>query len=246
MSEIKRYRAAVFDMDGTILDTITDLTASLNEACRLTGHRADFTKDDVRHFFGSGAEVAAQRALAVEKGYSLREVGTLGVTKSAAAFGITDEAANAVIAAFAAYYGEHCDDATGPYPGILALLKKLKAAGVRIAVVSNKLDEAVQVLNRVHFEGLFEEAKGERSDIRRKPAPDMVFAVLESLQVRPEEAVYIGDTEVDMLTAKNSGMDCISVDWGFRSREALEALGAKRIVDRAEEVFDLIVGNEDA
>ncbi len=74
----------------------------------------------------------------------------------------------------------------------------------------------------------------------------MVFAVLESLQVRPEEAVYIGDTEVDMLTAKNSGMDCISVDWGFRSREALEALGAKRIADRAEEVFDLIVGNEDA
>lgn len=244
MSELTHYRAAVFDMDGTILDTITDLTASLNEACRETGHRADFTRDDVRHFFGSGAEVAVQRALAVEKEYSVKEVGALGVDKRAEDFGISEEAANAVIAAFAAYYGEHCDDATGPYPGILALLKQLKAAGVRIAVVSNKLDEAVQVLNRVHFEGLFEEARGERADIRRKPAPDMVLAVLQSLQVKPEEAVYIGDTEVDMLTAKNSGMDCISVDWGFRSREALEKLGAKQIADRAEEIFALVTGRE--
>lgn len=244
MSELTHYRAAVFDMDGTILDTITDLTASLNEACRETGHRADFTRDDVRHFFGSGAEVAVQRALAVEKEYSVKEVGALGVDKRAEDFGISEEAANAVIAAFAAYYGEHCDDATGPYPGILALLKQLKAAGVRIAVVSNKLDEAVQVLNRVHFEGLFEEARGERADIRRKPAPDMVLAVLQSLQVKPEEAVYIGDTEVDMLTAKNSGMDCISVDWGFRSREALEELGAKQIADRAEEIFALVTGRE--
>ena len=227
MSEMKRYRAAVFDMDGTILDTITDLTGSLNEACRKTGHRANFTKDDVRHFFGSGAEVAAQ----------------LGVNRRAADFGVSEEAANAVIAAFAAHYAVHCDDATGPYPGILALLRRLKAAGVQIAVVSNKLDEAVQVLNRVHFEGLFEEAKGERADIRRKPAPDMVFAVLVSLGLKPEEAVYIGDTEVDMETARNTGMDCISVSWGFRSREALKALGATRIVDRAEEIYDMIVGN---
>ena len=245
MRETKHYRAAVFDMDGTILDTITDLTSSLNEACRKTGHRADFTKDDVRHFFGSGAEVAAQRALAVEKGYSLREVGALGVNRRAAEFGVSEEAANAVIAAFAAHYNVHCDDATGPYPGILALLRRLKAAGVQIAVVSNKLDEAVQVLNRVHFEGLFEEAKGERADIRRKPAPDMVFAVLASLGLKPEEAVYIGDTEVDMETARNSGMDCISVSWGFRSREALEALGATHIVDRADEIYDLIVENKD-
>ena len=189
---MKRYRAAVFDMDGTILDTITDLTSSLNEACRKTGHRANFTKDDVRHFFGSGAEVAAQRALAVEKGYTLREVGALGVNRRAADFGVSEETANAVIAAFAAHYAVHCDDATGPYPGILALLRRLKTAGVQIAVVSNKLDEAVQVLHRV---------------------------------------------------ARNSGMDCISVSWGFRSREALEALGATHIVDRAEEIFDMIVGN---
>ena len=170
-------------------------------------------------------------------------MGALGVNRRAADFGVSEEAANAVIAAFAAHYAVHCDDATGPYPGILALLRRLKAAGVQIAVVSNKLDEAVQVLNRVHFEGLFEEAKGERADIRRKPAPDMVFAVLASLGLKPEEAVYIGDTEVDMETARNSGMDCISVSWGFRSREALEALGATHIVDRAEEIYDMIVGN---
>ena len=243
MSERKHYRAAVFDMDGTILDTLTDLTSSLNEACRKTGHRSDFTREDVRHFFGSGAEVAAQRALAVEKGHSLKEVGAIGVSHQAADFGVSEEEAKAVIAAFADYYGAHCDDATGPYPGVPELLRRLKAAGVQIAVVSNKLDGAVQVLNRVHFDGLFDEAQGERPEIRRKPAPDMVLSVLAALGCKPEEAVYLGDTEVDMQTAKNSGMDCISVSWGFRSRESLEALGATRIVDRADEIFDLIVGN---
>ena len=213
-----RYKAAVFDMDGTILNTLDDLCASLNHVMAETGHRSDFTPGEVGAFFGSGAEEAMARALRTEGG---------GNTEP--------EEARRVFEVFRIWYPAHCEINTRPYPGIPELLTKLRAKGVKTAVVSNKLDAAVQALCKTHFSGLIDAALGEREPVvRRKPAPDMTLAALERLGVPPSEAVYIGDSEVDLLTAANAGMDCVAVSWGFRSRDVLAAHGAARIADDPE------------
>ena len=209
-----RYKAAVFDMDGTILNTLDDLCASLNHAMAETGHRSDFTPGEVGAFFGSGAEEAMARALRTEGGGSTEP-----------------EEARRVFEVFRVWYPAHCEINTRPYPGVLELLTKLRERGVKTAVVSNKLDAAVQALCKTHFPGLFDAHLGEREIVRRKPAPDMTLAALERLGVPPSEAVYIGDSEVDLLTAENAGTDCVAVSWGFRSRDFLEAHGAARIAD---------------
>lgn len=126
---------------------------------------------------------------------------------------------------FSSYYEQHCADKTRPYEGILQLLQRLRAAGCLTAVVSNKADAAVQPLCRHYYNGLFDYAVGERAGIRRKPAPDSVQEVLRSLRVEAEDAVYIGDSEVDIQTAENAGLDSIIVTWGFRDRAYLESQG---------------------
>ena len=209
-----RYKAAVFDMDGTILNTLDDLCASLNHAMAETGHRSDFTPGEVGAFFGSGAEEAMARALRTEGGGNAKP-----------------EEARRVFEVFRGWYPTHCEINTRPYPGVPELLTELRARGVKTAVVSNKLDAAVRSLCKTHFPGLIDAALGERPDVRRKPAPDMTLAALERLGVPPAEAVYIGDSEVDLLTAENAGTDCVAVSWGFRSRGFLEARGAARIAD---------------
>ena len=139
------------------------------------------------------------------------------------------------------YYIEHSADSTKPYEGICELLKRLKAAGIKCAVVSNKADAAVQQLVIDYFDGLFDAALGESPAIKKKPAPDMTKSVLNKLGISEKDAVYIGDSDVDIQTARNSGLDEILVDWGFRSREFLEQHGAKRIVSTTDEVYDIIV-----
>ena len=141
------------------------------------------------------------------------------------------------------YYAAHCDIKTGPYAGILEVLEKLRAAGVKTAVVSNKPDIAVQKLVNDLFTGMFDLSVGEMDGVRRKPAPDMTEKALRDLGTTDKkEAVYIGDSEIDMQTAENSGLDCISVDWGFRGRKFLEEHKAKTIVSRPEEILPLILG----
>ena len=235
------YKAAIFDMDGTILDTVADLRDALNHTFRDFDHRSDFSEDEVKLFFGGGAAVAIRRALAVENGFPLERLEQIG-TKDEPSLSIDEKLAEEIRAAYTPYYAEHCNIKTGPYPGILPMLRNLKRRGIGIAVVSNKPDEAVQSLNREHFEGLFDYAAGEVRGIRRKPYPDMVEKALGQLKTDRREAVYIGDSEVDIQTASNSGLDCISVDWGFRSRAFLMLNRAGCIASSCEDIEDVIFG----
>lgn len=216
---IMKYKAAIFDMDGTILNTLEDLRAAVNHTMRVSGY-PERTLDEVRGFVGNGIRKLIERA--APQGTDSAETDRL--------FGV-----------FNGYYKEHCADNTKPYDGILDMLKKLRANGVRTAVVSNKADYAVRELCIQYFDGLFDAAAGERTEVRKKPAPDSVFAVLEKLGVNAADAVYIGDSDVDIETARNSGMDNIIVDWGFRDKDFLIAKGAKLIVSSPHDIENIIL-----
>lgn len=217
-----RYTLAIFDLDGTILNTLEDLTDSMNAALEKSGYPKR-TIEEVRRFVGNGIRKLIERA--VPQGTKKEDV-------------------DQVHRDFTEYYKAHCADKTRPYDGILDLLATLKEKGCRTAVVSNKADYGVQKLCHQYFEGLFDLAVGEREGILRKPAPDSVNQVLRRLQVRREDAVYIGDSEVDIQTAENAGMDHIIVDWGFRKAEFLREQGAKVIVSRPGEIAEIIQSGE--
>ena len=205
------YAYVLFDLDGTLLDTLEDLTDSVNQALRTFGYPPR-TREEICAFVGNG--VARLVALAVPKGTSAH-----------------DEAA--CLATFKAIYAQNCQNKTRPYEGICQLLTKLKTAGVGVAIVSNKLDEAVKVLAKTYFEGLVDVAVGERESqgIGKKPAPDTVFEAMRLLCASPADTVYVGDSEVDVLTAQNAGIPCISVTWGFRSQDVLLQAGAKTLAN---------------
>ena len=208
----------IFDLDGTVLDTLADLAAALNYALTKNGlpRRA---LPEVRSFVGNGIRKLIER----------------GVPS-----GTDKNTTDAVYADFSAYYTEHCADATAPYPGVRDVLSALREKGLRTAVVSNKIDSAVQTLVRRYFPGDFDFAVGERADVRRKPAPDAVFAALEALGVKKEDALFVGDSEVDLETAANAGLNCISVTWGFKDRDFLLAHGARTLIDRPEALLQLL------
>ena len=214
------YQLAVFDLDGTILDTLEDLYHAINYALRENGP-PERTLDEIRRFVGNGIRKLVERAVPD---------------------GSSEEQICRVHASFDAYYPQHCADHTQPYRGIPAMLTALREAGMLTAVVSNKPDYGVQSLMVDYFPGLFDDAVGERAGVRRKPAPDAVLAVLEKLGVPREQAVYIGDSDVDIETAKQAGMPCISVDWGFRSVAFLIDHGAKLIVSSPAELERLLLG----
>lgn len=213
------YKLAIFDLDGTILDTLEDLADATNFALREHGY-PERTIEEVRRFVGNGIRRLIERAVPGE---------------------LTTEEIDRVHNTFSAYYQQHCADKTRPYEGILQLLERLRAAGCLTAVVSNKADAAVQPLCRHYYKGLFDYAVGERAGIRRKPAPDSVQEVLRRLRVDPADAVYIGDSEVDIQTAANAGLDSIIVTWGFRERTFLESQGGRRFVDRPEEIEGIVL-----
>ena len=215
------YKIAVFDMDGTILNTLTDLTNATNHALRVFGYK-EHSIDEVRFFVGNGMAKLIERA--VPEGTP------------------PDDQAK-VREEFLRYYRIHSADETGPYDGIRELLERLKAAGVRTAVVSNKPDAAVKDLVRTYFDGLFDASIGDKEGQRTKPAPDMCNSIFAELHAGPEGGVYIGDSDTDILTARNSGLDEILVSWGFRGRAFLEDHGAKVICDTPEEVYRLITGS---
>lgn len=213
------YQLAIFDLDGTILDTLEDLKESTNAALAANGYPAR-TLDEVRRFVGNGIGKLIERA--VPAGTSL-------------------EATAKTLESFKKHYGEHCADHTKPYDGIPKLLSDLKKKGIQTAVVSNKADFAVQELCNQYFSGAFDFVVGEREGIRRKPCPDSVFEVLRTLKKTADESVYIGDSDVDVETAKQAGMDGIFVNWGFRGREFLLEHGAEIIVDTPEELKEKLL-----
>ena len=203
------YQTIIFDLDGTLLDTLQDLADSANYALIQSGYPAR-TVDEIRQFVGNGVGMLIHRA--VPQG--------------------TDPAAEAAcLACFRAHYLTNMENKTAPYPGILPLLDALAAQGRQLAVVSNKFDGAVKGLCRRYFGSRLSAAIGESEGVARKPAPDTVLRALEELGAEARSAVYVGDSDVDILTAQNSGLPCISVSWGFRSRAFLEEHGAARIAD---------------
>ena len=209
-----KYSAVIFDLDGTVLDTLEDLWSSVNYALRL--HRMpERTIDEVRRFVGNGIGKLIIRSVSDGAG---------------------EDEIKSVLNDFLSYYMEHCDDTTHPYEGVPELLDRLSESGVKCSVLSNKADAAVKALCALHFKGKFISAVGEREGVRRKPQPDGVYAVLEELGVSKEKTVYVGDSEVDVETAKNAGLDMIAVDWGFRDRKILADAGASVIVSSVAEL----------
>lgn len=209
-----KYKIAIFDLDGTILNTIEDLADSLNYALAKNGYK-ERTVAETQSFVGNGLLMLVKRAIKPET---------------------SEEEAQKVLADLKAYYKIHCADKTKPYEGIPELLKDLKTAGYLLAVVSNKADYAVQILCEQYFPGMFDLAVGERENVRRKPAPDSVNAVLAEFELKKADAVYIGDSDVDIETAENVGTDSILVAWGFRGADFLREKGAKNIVFDTEEL----------
>ena len=208
------YQAVLFDMDGTVLDTLTDLAAAANTALRQFGLPA-VSREKVCASLGNGASHLIHCCVPE---------------------GTEEELTRQVLAWYKPWYDAHCRIETRPYPGILELMARLKARGVKQAIISNKGDEAVQALAAEFFPGLLEVAVGESATVRRKPDPDAVLAAAARMGVPLSACVYVGDTEVDLATARNAGMDCLSVSWGFRSEEQLRAAGATRIAHTAEEL----------
>ena len=213
------YQTAVFDLDGTLLDTLEDLYRATNAA--LESHSLPHrSRDEVRMFVGNGVEMLIRRAVPA---------------------GTDEETTLAVLADFKTTYAAICEDHTRPYDGILAVLAALREKGIRMAVVSNKFDAAVKQLCAKYFGDLVEVAIGERAGVRKKPAPDTVYEALKELGVTAEGAVYIGDSDVDIQTARNCGMPCISVTWGLRDKDFLLQNGAEILVDAPEELLGVII-----
>ncbi len=212
---MRQYDTYIFDLDGTLLSTLDDLAASTNYALRRHG-MPEHTLDEVRWMVGNGVRLLIERATPD---------------------GASNPQFDSVFATFRSHYMEHSLDTTRPYPGIMEMLTELKRRGRRIAVVSNKFYAATQELCRHFFGDTVEVAIGERENIRRKPAPDTVIEALRQLGVGPEGAVYVGDSEVDVATARNSGLPCISVLWGFRDRDFLTEHGATTFVTSPEEIL---------
>ena len=210
------YQTYIFDLDGTLLDTLGDLAASVNYAMRTHG-MPEHSVDEVRQFVGNGVRRLMERAVPG---------------------GAAHPAFEAAFATFRRHYMEHSLDTTRPYEGIPELLQELKRRGRHTAVVSNKFDAATKELCRHFFPDTIDVAVGEHEaeGIRKKPAPDTVLQALSQLGVGQEGAVYVGDSDVDIQTARNSGLPCISVLWGFRDREFLLAHGAETFVSQPSEL----------
>lgn len=210
----------IFDLDGTLLDTLTDLANAVNYALRLNS-MPERTIDEIRFMVGNGVRKLMLCAVPEGEGNLLFEK---------------------TFADFRAYYAEHSFDTTKPYDGILPLLAELKGRGVKMAVVSNKMDAATKPLVKRFFGNYIDVAIGENEaqGIKRKPAPDMVFKAITELGVKAEDCVYIGDSDVDLHTAQNSNLPCISVLWGFRDREFLNSFGADCFADKPQDVLSLL------
>ena len=210
----------IFDLDGTLLNTLEDLADSTNYAMRAFGLK-ERSINEVRNFVGNGVDVLIERAVegAISKE---QELECLDVFKQ--------------------HYSKNMDNKTKPYDGIMDVIKELLKRGYHIAIVSNKFDAAVKGLNVDYFEGLFPVAIGASDTVAKKPAPDSVIKALQELHSDKERAVYVGDSDVDIMTARNSGLPCISVTWGFRDEELQRSMGTDYIIHKPAELLDVLDG----
>lgn len=211
-------KAVIFDLDGTLLNTLDDLADSTNYALSRFGYPTR-TIDEVRQFVGNGVAKLIERAIPEGKNNPNFEK---------------------CLAIFKENYAQNMYNKTAPYNGIIEMLSNLKSKGIKIAVVSNKFDLAVKELCKKYFEGFIDFAAGENEaqGINKKPAPDTVISVLNEFNFAPEDAVYVGDSDVDIMTAKNSKMPCISVTWGFRDEKFLLENGATILINAPSEIYN--------
>ena len=212
-------KLAIFDLDGTILDTLEDLADAVNHALKVHDLPVH-TLDEVRSYIGNGIRNLIDR--------SVPENTPADVVQS-------------VFAEFRSHYAAHCADKTRPYPGVLEMLDTIRAAGIKTAVLSNKADFAVQELCRNYFGERIDYAAGEKEGIPKKPAPDSVYILLNAMGFTAEDTVYIGDSEVDVHTARNAGLKCLMVNWGFRTNVQLLDAGAADIFSSIRELTDALL-----
>ena len=216
---MKSYRLAIFDLDGTLLDTLEDLANATNHVLAQMGYPTR-TVEEVRRFVGNGIRNLISRALPE---------------------GVDEAEITRAFELFLPYYQEHSTDCTRPYEGIPELLARLRTEGYRIVILSNKADAAVRSLCERYFQGLYDLCRGERAGVAKKPAPDAVYEILSEMNVPKEAAVFIGDSEVDVLTAKNAGVALFCVDWGFRSADTLRQAGAERIISDTGSLLNALI-----
>lgn len=210
-------KSVVFDLDGTLLDTLDDLTASVNFALKSCNYPVH-TVDEVRRMVGNGVAMLIHRAMPA---------------------GHTQQQFDDCFGVFREYYSLHCNDNTKPYDGILDMLNRLYGCGVGLAVASNKLQPAVQKLV-AHYFPMIKVAVGDSPEYGRKPAPDMLIRAMKLLDSTPHDTLYVGDSEVDVVTARNAAVRCVSVLWGFRDKEQLLESGAAEFVRVPSEILSLI------
>ena len=215
---MKSIQYIIFDMDGTLLDSLTDLQNTLNYCFREEGF-TERTYNEVRSFVGNGLRTLIERAVPQ---------------------GTKEEKIDQILEVFKPHYMAHCMDFTAPYEGVVEMLACLKEAGYKMAIVSNKADEALKHLSEHFFGDYIDVAVGERPGMNKKPEPDLVYLAMEEIGATKENSVYIGDSEVDYQTAVNSGLKCISVLWGFRDKELLESYGADCFANTPTEVVKIL------
>lgn len=210
----------IFDLDGTLLNTLDDLCDSTNYALKQFGY-PERTLDEVRHFVGNGVKKLIERAIPD---------------------GINNPDFEECLRVFKEHYAANMYNKTAPYNGVPEMLKELRLKGIHTAVVSNKFDSAVKQLCKKYFGDLIQVAIGENEEagVRKKPAPDSVFRAMEELKVSIENVIYAGDSETDVQTAKNAEIDCIGCAWGFRSKDILKHEGAKYIIDSPQEILKIV------
>ena len=211
-------KAVIWDLDGTLLNTLDDLAASVNAALAMNGMPLRST-EEVRAFVGNGIRNLMMRAVPG---------------------GEANPAFDKALEDFTRHYGAHSRDRTRPYDGILEMLDRLSAVGVKHAIVSNKIDFAVKELSRAYFGERMCAAIGDDPSRARKPAPDSVLAAMREMGVTAQETVYVGDSDVDVLTARNAGVPCVAVLWGFRDEACLRAAGAERLARTPDELREII------
>lgn len=213
-----RYDTIIFDLDGTLIDTLDDLTDNLNYILREEGF-PERTRSQVEAAVGEGYRVMLTKSLPSET---------------------TEQVITHCTNKFETRYAEHLIDRTKPYEGIPTLLLNLKEAGYKIGVVSNKMEKATKEICQIFFESLIDVAVGDTPQRRRKPAPDNVWEALRQLESKPFQALYIGDSNIDVHTAREAGLDFVGVTWGFRTREVLQKEGASRFIDTPEQLLKML------
>lgn len=213
-----KYDAVIFDLDGTLTDTLEDLKNSANFALQSFGF-PERTLDEVRSFVGNGVRKLIFRSVPC---------------------GTNEKTAENCLAVFREHYKNNSLVKTKPYDGIIPMLEVLKKQGIKTAVVTNKMNEAAQDIVRIFFDGLIEITVGQIDGMAQKPQPDGIEFVLQKLGISKEKAVYVGDSEVDCITAKNAGIPCIGVTWGFRDKSVLLENGADYIIENPQQIIDFI------